>query len=578
MNFLLVDTREKFEEFANIYRTATIIATDTETTGLDPHSSRIRLLQFYSKGLTPVVIDFNYASHYWDLLETFLKTTRKWALHNASFDLKFLWRHGLDLKGYIFDTMLTAQVLDAGLEVKYSLSECCNRYLGIAVDKFEQKTDFSGPLNPEQLEYAALDTVHTYKLFEAQFKSVLRRNLKRIVDIESNCIRPIAQMEYNGFSFDSNRWQAALQDAKDKAIAALTKLEKLAPKQGAQLSLFGSVNINFNSPQAVLKYFGSLGIPITSVNQKEISDLAPKYPIIAAYQTWKKLDTQWRDFVKYLKHINPKTGRLHSSFLQNQAETGRMTSRNPNLQNIPRSAVYRACFGAENRHSLVVADFSQIELRVLAEVTGDRRMVAAYNNDEDLHTITAAALNDIPLSEVTKAQRTEAKPVNFGLIYGAGAKGLLAQARYGYGLTEVDLDWATDKREKFMATYAAVPKWHRSLSNETVEVIETITGRQRHLTKFTDKLTVRANTRIQGPAADITKISLGLLWEQWEQDPYFKFISVVHDEIILECPDDRAEQLAKTLKSCMESAGSQVMKKVKTVADTAIGKNWSECK
>lgn len=577
MSFLFVNSADTFNDFFNSYYQKTTMAVDTETTGLLLFSDKIRLFQVYAKGCTPAVLDFRYISQFRDKLELFLSKNRTYALHNASFDLKFLWAMGLNLKGFIFDTMLAAQSLDAGLDVKYSLKECAARYINVELDKFEQKTDYSGNLTPEQIRYAADDARYTYQLYEVLNTSIMRRRLMGTLRIEARAIRPIAAMEYNGFGFDKEQWNLALEAAKNDAEKALNELTLACPKQNVGLSLFGGVNINFNSPQAVLTYFKGLGIKIDSLNQKSITDLAKKNKLIALYAAWKKQDTRWRDFVKYLKHINPATGRLHSSFLQNQAETGRMTSRNPNLQNIPREAVYRRCFVPKQGNKLVVADFSQIELRVLAEVTGDRRMLQAYNNDEDLHTITAAALNDIDISQVTKAMRTEAKPVNFGLIFGSGPDGLLRQAKYGYGL-DVDLDWATEKRAKFMQTYVSVPKWHRELSNETGDMITTITGRQRWLTMFTDRLTVRANTRIQGPAADITKLALGLLWDAYEKDPYFLFISVVHDEIILECSEDRASELALTLKSCMETAGSMVMKRVKTVADTAIGNNWSECK
>jgi DNA polymerase-1 len=240
---------------------------------------------------------------------------------------------------------------------------------------------------------------------------------------------------------------------------------------------------------------------------------------------------------------------------------------------MPRTAAFRRCFIAPPGSRLVIADYSQIELRVMAELSGDPRMLAAYQAGEDLHTLTAALLLDKAIAQVTSAERQAAKAVNFGLIYAMGAEGLHAYAQHSYGVT-LTLEEARSFRERFFEAYTGVAEWQQQI-RETMPLTEsrTVSGRRRQWSE-PPGIAALYNTPVQGGAADIIKRALGLLPEAL-QGTGAVLVGTVHDEILVEAPEARAPEVASILKTTMEQAGQTYLSRVPVVADVRIASSWA---
>ena len=227
----------------------------------------------------------------------------------------------------------------------------------------------------------------------------------------------------------------------------------------------------------------------------------------------------------------------------------------------------------------MVADFSQVELRVAAELSGEKRMLEAYKAGRDLHTETAALMAGIDISEVNKAQRQSAKVANFGLLYGAGPATLRKQAVAQYGI-DMDLDEAKAIVQGFRSAYPKLHDWQTEEGNKTTKAVFTRYGRRRMLTGFNDKYTTRINTQVQGTAGDIAKIAIAMLWKEIKAARVSEalLISMVHDEIVLEVEEEFVEKWTDRLKHCMEAAGGVICKLVPIVAEASFGTTWADAK
>ena len=281
---------------------------------------------------------------------------------------------------------------------------------------------------------------------------------------------------------------------------------------------------------------------------------------------------------KLLESVGP-DGRIHAQYRQMGTETGRLSCSNPNAQQIPRTADFRSLFIAAAGYILVVADFSQVELRVAAQLSGEQRMIDAYLANRDLHTETAALMTGVSQDKVTKSARTSAKVANFGLLYGAGPATLQKQAVAQYGI-DMSMEEASEIVQNFRLAYPRLYDWQREEGNKTTAAISTKFGRRRMLVGFNDKYTTRINTQVQGTAGDIAKIAIFKLWKEICSAPVgqARLIAMVHDEIVLEVKEDQVEHWGAVLKQCMESAGSDICTDVPIVAEVSHGLTWADAK
>ena len=320
-----------------------------------------------------------------------------------------------------------------------------------------------------------------------------------------------------------------------------------------------------------------------STAEEVLSYLAKDHPIVSDILDWRSLNKLQNTYVEALpKEINPKTGRVHTIYNQAVAATGRLSSNNPNLQNIPirtprGQQVRKAFIPRDENHVLLAADYSQIELRIIAALSGDEGMVTAFQNQEDIHQATAAKVFGVPIEEVTKAQRSNAKTVNFGIIYGVSAFGLSQQT---------DLN-RTEAKELIDTYYATYPKLRNYIQDQVDFArdhgyVTTVLGRRRYLKDINSQNAVvrgaaernAVNAPIQGSAADIIKLAMIAIQKKLDKEQWnSKMLLQVHDELVFDVPLDEVDSLKIMVKSEMENAFSLA---VPLVVDLGIGKNWLE--
>ena len=325
------------------------------------------------------------------------------------------------------------------------------------------------------------------------------------------------------------------------------------------------------------KALTQIGVDVNSTARRALIPLINRHPSIPLLLEYKKLSTLVSVFFEPLPRATSiKTGRIHASYWQLGAATGRFSCSSPNFQQVPRDPRVRACFVAENGNKLVIADYSQIELRIAAEVSEDQRMTKAYRNNADLHRLTASLVQGVSLDEVTTAQRQGAKAINFGLIFGMGPRGLKYSAKHSYDV-EMTLDEAKTFRNRFFKVYSGIRAWHRKSEQELkyTNKQRTLCGRRFVWKDIPPSFTVFINRQVQGTAADIAKIALGKLPLVLKKSKA-KIIAMIHDEIIIEVPEANAVEAARMLQQTMEAAGREVLKQVPVAAEARITDSWAE--
>ncbi len=556
----LSDLRQKLGRIQN----ARVIALDIETAGLDPIAGEIRLIQIGIPGEPVILIDyFKVNKEIKRLIQEILQSPCLKIFHNGKFDLKFLIQNGFQVEGPFFDTMLAEQVLDSGVHRKgFELADLADRYLGIELSKDLQKSDWSKELTEAQLRYAALDVAVLLEIYREQVKALRDTDLTQVVELECECLPSVIGMELRGMRLDLDKWEKLTVEVTEK---------KQEIQQELQVEL--GAGINPNSPKQLLSALRLLGISVDSTKRDELSRHAQDYPVIGRILEYRKYDKSLSSFLEKLpEKSHPVTHRIHPEYRQIGTRTGRFSCNNPNLQQIPRDVALRECFIPEEGHRLIFGDYSQIELLVTAEISEDERMIEAFRRGEDLHRFTASLITGENIEDITSEERQLAKALNFGLLFGMGARGFRAYALQNYGVAMSERE-AEKFRSKFFKSYQGLKSWQNRQKNTAMET-RTLVGRRRILEK-PPQFTEKCNTPIQGTAADILKRALGLLYQKLKNTG-IQIIAVVHDEIILETPEEKAEEAAAILKSTMEEAGSLLLKKVPVVAEVRVAKDWGE--
>lgn len=560
-----------------------ILGFDTETTGLNPHQHKIRLIQIAPPNQPVIIIDcFQVILAELPELKQILQDEKLIkCFQNAKFDLKFLRSNGIKVKGNLFDTEVAEHLLMNGLTHKATLKDLASKYLKIDLSKVEQLSNWEAPqLTEKQLKYAALDASILLDLREKLKPELINSRLSKIAKIEFDCIHATAELEYNGLLLDLAKWQEYTKTLEIKQKEAELKAKSLLKTKKSQLTLI-DLDIDLNSPKQVLETLQSLGINITSTNENIIAPLAPQYPAISALLEYRHYNKLLSAFGKPLpQKINPVTGRIHATFWQITTRAGRYSNSDPNLQQLPRIFEVRSCFIPAPGYKFVIADYSQIELRIAAELAQETKMIQAYKEGLDLHKLTASFVLEKPLEAVTKQDRQTAKASNFGLLYGQGAEGFKNYAEGSYGV-KLSLASATKIRERFFKAYPGLVTWHQKIKTEMyrsfriskLAEVRTLSGRRRLFTE--PKFTEFVNTPDQGTGADILKLALGNLIKKLEGTK-IKLVHVVHDEIILEAPEEKAEEAGKILREVMEEAGAEFIKSVPIIASASFGNSWAD--
>ncbi len=488
-----------------------------------------------------------------------------------TYDIKPLhswaFARGTEIKGKISDVMIAGYILNPSAS-DYHPSRMVQEYGGALPE-----TDSE--------DAAALECASLPGAWEKAYTELEKNNqLELMYNIEMPLAKVLSSMEVTGFLVDS-------QSIEEYGAVLETQINSLVEK----IYDLAGEEFNINSPKQLgTVLFEKLGLPAKkktksgySTNADVLEDLAADYPIVALvleYRTLAKLKSTYCDGLK--KCVAP-DGRIHSTLNQTETRTGRISSTEPNLQNIPvRSEVgreLRKFFVAKDGHVLVDADYSQIELRVLAHIADDERMLSAFNEGDDIHTITASQVFNMPIEAVTPLMRTRAKAVNFGIVYGIGAFSLAKDI----GVTRAEADRYI---KGYLHKFSGVDSYMQKVIADAKQngYVSTLFGRRRYLPELTASNAmlrnfgerVARNMPIQGTAADIIKIAMIKVYERMKKENLkAQLIMQVHDELIVEAPENEAEEVCRIVKEEMENATKM---NVKLTADVHSGKSWYDAK
>ena len=594
---------------------ATTVAFDCETTGLQPVYGGLRLLQLAALDRMPVVIDcWDLEDHHWQDLEEFFSLKRYWLAHNAVFDLGWLQEHELYPEGDVLCTMLASRILTNGLpNLKHGLQHVVKRYLKLEISKEEQRSDWSGDLTHNQLDYAAYDVELLTQLDGPINQRMAEGNLHKAWFLECKALPTMAQLWRTGMPFqrdeleqlhqdlaaDNERLGEAFIDTLDEALPEGKKLPRdpdgtfnlrSKPEGSVREGTKKQAGFNLNSPKQLLDVFTTLigAIPVDNTGKPSASRAALReyvgdHRVVAEYLAWKRVEKRRQMVEALLKHLGS-TGFIKASYMQLGADTGRMSCIGPNLQQIPRDSRFRACVKAPAGWKLVVADYAQMELRLAAAEAEDPLMIRAFQDGLDLHTVTAMQIYGVSEDEVTKEMRQISKSANFGLLYGSGARGLRNYAA-GMGV-QMDLAEAGEIRAKFHAVYTGISRWQREnaaqanrhRSDAAIRIRNS--GLRRILPGDYNSLTVRSNTPIQGAGAAVLKRTLGKLWPLLKADgeEVVRISGVVHDEVILLVREEHADIWCHQLAAVMQDAEAEWLGPVPPLAEAKAADSWVDAK
>lgn len=591
-NYQLIKTEGELRKAVESLSTHQAIGLDTETTELDPYIGRLRLIQLATpSGVYIIDLDAFDDRTNGNLRETTALNPLRELLaahrpvkiaHNAKFDAKFIkYTLGADLGG-LFDTLLASQLIGAGdIEERHGLDTVASRYLNESVDKTERLSNWNFELSDAQLQYAARDAAVLVPLREKLIERLRSDSLIQCAQLEFECVMTVADMELTGFYMHKDRWLEQLSIVEKKRIQLANELQDVLAEESNQGTLFGGPQrdeINLDSHQQLTKALERLGITVPeSTRNWKLQPLAAEYPVIATlleYRTVQKALTSYGQ--NMIDLVNPTTHRLHADFRQIGAPTGRFSCTNPNIQQVPHAVEYRRCFsGFPEGRKLIIADYSQIELRILAEFSGDRGFINAFNSGADLHRVTAAEVFNVASDQVTREQRDFAKRLNFGVVYGIGAQ------RFSI-MTGSSVAEAENVLRKYFATYRGLDTYLHEAADRAVRDRQARTGSGRLVRfRYDDQdrqqisMTKRngKNTPIQGTSADILKRALRLLRDEL-RGTNAQIVNIIHDEIVVEADADEAQEVARKVERAMCAAGQEYVKTVPVKVETEIADEW----
>jgi DNA polymerase I len=592
----LVDDAAAIKALVNTLSAAREICFDTETTGIDANEAELVGLSFaiqpHEAWYVPCPPDREATLA---ILEQFAglfaNPDKTWVGQNIKYDLLMLKWYGYELTGALFDTMLNHYVVEP--DGKRSMDQLSTKYLGyepVAIEELiGKKGKGQGSMRDVPLdkikEYAAEDADITLQLKMALQPQLKAKAVERVFyEVENPLVKVLAAMEYEGIRIDEGFLQQYSKELDKEAKAAEESVYEKAgvrfnlasPKQLGEV-LFEKLELD---PKAKKTKTGQY-----ATGEDVLAKLANNNPIVAdilAFRELTKLKSTYVDALPLL--INTKTGRVHTSYAQAVAVTGRLSSNNPNLQNIPvRTArgreIRKAFIPRDDKHVLVSADYSQIELRIVAAISGDPNMCDAFRQQKDIHTATAAKVYGIPEAEVTKEMRYKAKSVNFGIIYGQGAFGLAENL--GISRTEAKTIIDNYKKEfngitRYMDDTVAFAKANG--------YVETLVGRKRWLADINSaNFTVRGfaernaiNSPIQGTAADMIKLAMIRIHAAFQKEKFrSRMLLQVHDELVFDVLQEELEAVKPVILDNMRAALA-LPHDVPVEAELGFGHNWLE--
>lgn len=595
-DYTLVQTDAEIKDLIKYLSGFTEICFDTETTGIDANDAELVGLSFSIKPGEGFYVFCPANKKETKRQLTFFEplfndTAKKWIGHNIKYDMLILKWYGIELAGDIFDSMLAHFVIEP--DGKNGMDALSEKYLGYEPVHIEELIGKKGKgqgnmrdVEPEKIkDYAAEDADITLQLKNIFLPKLKEKEVEKVFyEVDNPLVKVLAAMEFEGIKVDEGFLNNYSKELEKEAKAAEEAVYKQAgvrfnlasPKQLGEV-LFDKMQID---PKAKKTKTGQY-----ATGEDVLLKLASKNKIvddILAFREFTKLKSTYVDALPLM--INPKTGRVHTSYAQAVAVTGRLSSNNPNLQNIPvrteRGREIRKAFIPRDKdHILVSADYSQIELRIVAAISGDANMCDAFRTGKDIHTATAAKVFAVAEKEVTKEMRYKAKSVNFGIIYGQGAFGLAENL--GISRTE-----AKEIIDNYKKQFPNIQKYMDDTIHFAQEngYVQTLMGRKRWLRDIhSANFTVRAfaernaiNSPIQGSAADMIKLAMIKIHTEFIKKKFkSKMLLQVHDELVFDAHKSELEKIKPVILDCMQTALA-LPHSVPTDAEIGVGENWLE--
>ena len=589
----LVDTEDAMWDLAALLGCAKEFAFDTETTSIDPMQAELVGMSFAMKAheayYVPVPADRAAAELVVEIFRSALENEAILKVgQNIKYDYIVLRNYGITLRGNMFDTMIAHYLLQP--EQRHNmdyLAEVYLKYRTIPIDELIGSKS-KGQLSMRQVdaervcEYAAEDADVTWQLQEVLRKELEQEEMTMLFDeIEMPLVRVLAEMEIAGVQVDTEAIKSSAQSLEDRINALEAEIFDLAgmtfniasPRQVGEV-LFEHLKIDSKARKTKTGQY--------STSEEVLEHLRPNHPIVCKILDMRGLRKLLNTYVNALPDlINPRTGKIHTSFNQTVTATGRLSSSNPNLQNIP----IRDTEGREIRRAFIAspgckffsADYSQIELRIMAHMSGDSNMIEAFNSGADIHTATAARIYKVPMEEVTNDMRRKAKTANFGIIYGISTFGLAERLN-------IPRPEAKVLKDGYFATYPHIKEYMENCIDDARKkgYVTTLCGRRRMLPDINShNATVRGyaernaiNAPIQGSAADVIKIAMTRIYNRIEREGLqARMILQVHDELNFDVPQHELEQLRQLVTEEMQNAYNL---RVPLIADNGVADNWLE--
>ena len=620
-----VDSVQTWDLALQEIRAYGICGLEVETTGLDPLTSKIRLVRLALPNGCVYIVDIcNPGREIVDDLAVLVEDSQvKKVIYDAKVALSFVRApQGRRLKfKNIFDIMLASQLCWSGFYdlvpsksaknpwkkriPDHSLEALAERHLGIILDRSSRISD-SEALEPttEQITSVTKYAEVLLQLHTILQELLIKNTLMRVAELEFRTISPVVEMELSGIYLDADASRALILEKEARMVEVFFEIQAEAKKNGfvpmVREGKEPSKYLNPDSQEDVKRYLQSRCFNITSTRAEVLKELAMGGNIFAdRLLSYRQISHQLAFLNSWLQDIHPADGRIHPKYLQLKSETGRLSSRKPNAQQVPKRGedglAIRKLFKAPPGKKLVKVDFSCIELRIMAFLSGDETMIKAFQAGQDIHRLTASMITGQPLDQVTRDQRQAAKVINFLLIYGGSAETLQQHAICDYGLA-MSLDEAREAQEKYFEIYSGVSDWQRrqveSMSCTHQHYFHdcvrgffylpltctfTALGRRRVWPRFGTGIKALKfqsfNTPSQGTGADLLKMVMCELNDKLDSEDA-KIIASIHDELLLEVPEEQAEEYANLLSEIMNRIGSRILYPVPVTSEAEILSSW----
>lgn len=573
------------DQFRDEILAAPALSIDAETLGFDPLSKDIRLTQIATGPERGFIFDcrhVNVGQIPW-LADKIADPGTVKIFQNGKFDMKFFmakfgWQHFPT----VYDTYLASVLIACGDGgVRHNLKELAENFLGMELDKKYGASDWGeDELSQEQLAYAIRDACVLFPIREKQNSFLDALDLQRVALLEFDCIEAVAALELKGIYLNQAHWQERL----DRQAIRKTELEKITAehfRDVCPVSIFDEIDVDLDSPVKLLPLLKKLGVPVEGTMEGELTPFIDKFPVVKDLLDYREMSTALKMFgPDYLDFISPADDRIHADFRQIGTPTGRFTCQKPNLQQITAEDQYRSSFQAQGKgRSLIIADYSMIELRIMAEFSLDEKMLEALQNDIDLHQFTGSHAFGLPLEAAAKGteQRQLGKMLNFGTGYGAAAPRFAA-------ISGLPVKKAGEALNYFWSLYKGLDVYMKENEARAVEEneVHSFSGRTWRLDydpsdhqSIGTVQRIGRNFPIQATCSDIMKRALYFMRNE-TRDKDIDLVNCVHDESVNETADELITEASEIIERCMKTAAEEVLTRVPAKVDVNVSKVWKK--